>query len=101
MAPCLFQLLCISLVCYLFLTLKFFSMVMINGGDSEVKIGVTEYDTQLATSSVGTYGMRKARNRRDGRNPSTGARTSRRFGQVITFATGYLPLQQGSSDPIY
>lgn len=64
-------------------------------------IGITpaEYDPTTAQVFLGTYGMKRAK--RDGRNPATGARGSRKSGQTITFITGYLPLQTGSSEPIY
>lgn len=39
-----------------------------------------------------TGGLAMSRHKRDGRNPSTGARGSRRYGQTITFITGLNPL---------
>lgn len=59
----------------------------------------SQYDPYSAYGGFGSYGMKRAK--RDGRNPSTGARTSRPYGQVILFLTGYLPLQAGDSNPIY
>lgn len=41
-------------------------------------------------ASTGAIGFR--REKRDGRNPSTGARGSRKSGQTITFLTGSKPL---------
>lgn len=63
--------------------------------------GITppEYDPTESSGSLGLYGMRRAK--RDGRAPSTGARTSRKYGYTMTFLTGYLPLQAGDASPIY
>lgn len=63
--------------------------------------GITppEYDPTRSSGSFGLYGMRRAK--RDGRAPSTGARTSRKYGYTMTFLTGYLPLQDGDALPIY
>ena len=63
--------------------------------------GITppEYDPTKSSGSLGLYGMRRAK--RDGRAPSTGARTSRKYGYTMTFLTGLLPLQAGDATPIY
>lgn len=63
------------------------------------KITPSEYDPTESNGQLGLYGMRRAK--RDGRAPSTGARTSRKYGFTITFITGYLPLQGGNANPIY
>ncbi len=47
-------------------------------------------DQWVFTASTGAIGFR--REKRDGRNPSTGARGSRKSGQTITFLTGSKPL---------
>lgn len=63
------------------------------------KITPSEYDPTESSGSFGLYGMRRAK--RKGRNPSTGSRTSRPYGQTMTFLTGFLPLQAGDTTPIY
>ena len=47
-------------------------------------------DQWALSASTGAIGFR--REKRDGRNPSTGARGSRKSGQTITFLTGSKPL---------
>lgn len=47
-------------------------------------------DQWRAEASTGAIGFR--REKRDGRNPSTGARGSSKSGQTITFLTGSKPL---------
>lgn len=59
----------------------------------------TEYDPTQAVMSTGTITMKRAK--RDGRNPSTGARTSRRFGQTVTFETNLLPLTNTINENLY
>ena len=49
-----------------------------------------QYDQWVTNASTGAIGFR--REKRDGRNPSTGARGSRKSGQTITFLTGSKPL---------
>ena len=49
-----------------------------------------QYDQWAIDASTGAIGFR--REKRDGRNPSTGARGSRKSGQTITFLTGSKPL---------
>lgn len=49
-----------------------------------------ENDQWDFTASSGAVGFR--REKRDGRNPSTGARGSRKSGLTVTFITGYKPL---------
>lgn len=63
------------------------------------KITPSEYDPTESSGAFGLYGMRRAK--RDGRNPSTGSRTSRPYGLTMTFLTGFLPLQAGDALPIY
>ena len=63
------------------------------------KITPAEYDPTQSSGAFGLYGMRRAK--RKGRNPSTGARTSRPYGLTMTFLTGFLPLQAGDTTPIY
>jgi len=47
-------------------------------------------DQWVTEASTGAIGFK--REKRDGRNPSTGARGSRKSGQTITFLTGSKPL---------
>ena len=49
-----------------------------------------QYDQWTLSASTGAIGFR--REKRDGRNPSTGARGSRKSGQTVTFLTGSKPL---------
>ena len=46
-----------------------------------------QWDFKACTGAIGFR-----REKRDGRNPSTGARGSRKSGQTITFLTGNKPL---------
>lgn len=50
-------------------------------------------------SSIGNIGFSRAK--RDGRNPSTGARTSRKFWSYIHYAYGIAPLIGTNGEPIY
>lgn len=58
-----------------------------------------EYDQWAVVAQTG--GMTMSRTKRDGRNPSTGARGSRRYGQTITFITGLEPLTAVDGTLIY
>lgn len=62
-------------------------------------VDVLEYDSTESIASTGGMAMSKAK--RDGRNPSTGARGSRRYGQTITFLTGFLPITTGEDVNLY
>jgi hypothetical protein len=53
-------------------------------------IDKVQNDQWRTEASTGAIGFR--REKRDGRNPSTGARGSRKSGQTITFLTGSKPL---------
>ena len=76
-------------------------MISINASiaSNNVDIDKAEADRYGFQQSTGTLGMRRAK--REGRNPSTGARTTTPFGLSITYPTGLLPLSQGTGDPIY
>ena len=54
------------------------------------KVEMAQNDQWSFDASSGAIGFR--REKRDGRNPSTGARGSRKSGQTITFLTGSKPL---------
>ena len=57
-------------------------------------------DRYLFNANVGGYGFK--REKREGRNPATGARTSRRYGLSITHATGMAPLSKTyDNQPLY
>lgn len=56
-------------------------------------------DPTFTTTSTGTLSFKRAK--RDGRNPSTGARTSRRFWSTFYWLEGILPLTQGNGNFIY
>lgn len=56
-------------------------------------------DPTFTTTSTGTLSFKRAK--RDGRNPSTGARTSRRFWSSYYWLEGILPLTQGNENFIY
>lgn len=58
-----------------------------------------QYDPTKSFISIGGIAMR--RDKRDGRNPSTGARTSKRYGLSTTFLTGLAPLSNSDNQPIY
>ena len=62
-------------------------------------VDVLQYDSTESTATTGGMAMSKAK--RDGRNPSTGARGSRRYGQTITFLTGFLPITTGEDVNLY
>ena len=56
-------------------------------------------DPTFTTTSTGTLSFKRAK--RDGRNPSTGARTSRKFWSTFYWLEGILPLTQGNDEFIY
>lgn len=58
-----------------------------------------QYDPTKSNISIGGFAMR--RDKRDGRNPSTGARTSKKYGLSIGFLTGLNPLSNSDNQPIY
>ena len=62
-------------------------------------VDVLQYDSTESTATTGGMAMSKAK--RDGRNPSTGARGSRRYGQTITFITGLEPITTGENVNLY
>lgn len=66
---------------------------------STATITPAEYDPTAAHMSSGYVAFKRAK--RDGRNPATGARTSRPFGLSMVFITGYAPLVDGDGNPIY
>lgn len=75
------------------------SRPIISLADPAGKVVTAEYDQWEATAQTGGLTMR--RTRRDGRNPSTGARGSRRYGQTITFITTLAPLTGTNAEFIY
>lgn len=62
----------------------------VNIDQTGAKVFTDENDQYGAQATSGAVGYR--REKRDGRNPSTGARGSRPSGIAVTFVTGYLPL---------
>lgn len=62
-------------------------------------VDVLEYDSTESIATTGGMAMSKAK--RDGRNPSTGARGSRRYGQTITFLTDLMPISTGTNENLY
>lgn len=56
-------------------------------------------DPTFTTTSTGTLSFKRAK--RDGRNPSTGARTSRKYWSTFYWLEGILPLTQGNDNFIY
>lgn len=66
---------------------------------SKGTVTLAEYDPTAAEMSIGFLGMKRPK--RNGRNPQTGARTSRRYGISILFSTGIEPLTNSNNEPIY
>lgn len=66
---------------------------------SSATITPEEYDPTATHMSSGYVAFKRVK--RDGRNPSTGQRTSKRYGLSMLFVTGYAPLVDGSGQPIY
>lgn len=56
-------------------------------------------DPTFIATSTGFMSLKRAK--RDGRNPSTGARTSRKFWSTYFWLEGVLPLTQGNGNFIY
>lgn len=56
-------------------------------------------DPSEMTSSIGNIGFKRAK--RDGRNPSTGARTSRRYWSFLHYVYAIPPLVGTAGAPIY
>lgn len=67
--------------------------------NASATVTAAEYDPTAANMSIGSMGMR--RSKRKGRNPSVGARGSRRYGLTMVFETGIPALYNSSSEPIY
>ena len=59
---------------------------------------LTEGDRQESIVSVGAIGFYRAK--RQGRNPSTGARTSRKYGLATGFDTGLKTMSDFNGNPI-
>lgn len=72
---------------------------LIPTSSSTANVTAAEYDPTEANMSIGGLAMRRAK--RDGRNPSTGARTSKKFGISMLFSTSILPLNDSENQPIY
>lgn len=69
-------------------------------GTNNIGLIPSENDRPNSKVSNGTLAMNNAK--RDGRNPSTGARTSRKAGIATTFQTGYEPnFSRQNENPIY
>lgn len=62
-------------------------------------IATDQADATYISASTGNSKLYRAK--RDGRNPSTGARTSRRFWSTYYWVEGILPLTQGNENFIY
>lgn len=64
-------------------------------------VGIDESmaDPTFVATSTGIASFKRAK--RDGRNPSTGARTSRKFWSTFYWLEGILPLTQGNGEFIY
>lgn len=62
-------------------------------------IDASQADPIEMTSSIGNLGFKRAK--RDGRNPSTGARTTRKFWSYIHYQYGIAPLVGSDGQPIY
>ncbi len=67
--------------------------------NSKGSVVSSEYDPTEAKMSIGYTGMK--RSKRDGRNPSVGARGSRRYGLSMVFLTLISPLNSSTNQPIY
>ena len=63
-------------------------------------VDAVQYDSTSAAISIGGLAMKK-RAKRDGRNPSTGARTSRKYGLSTVFEIEVEPLNDILNTPIY
>lgn len=67
--------------------------------DASAVVDPIQYDSIGSHASIG--GTALSRNKRKGRNPSTGARTSRPYGLSTIFLTGIAPLANSESVPLY
>jgi len=69
-------------------------------GSNIIGLIEAQNDRPISKISNGTLNMSGAR--RDGRNPSTGARSSRKSGIATTYETGYEPnFSKQNQSPIY
>lgn len=76
-------------------------MINVNIGTKiQAKVNKNEYDSYGGFAGSGTIGMGRS-NKRDGRNPSTGLRTSRKYGIRTVFETGFPPLTDSEKQLIY
>lgn len=66
---------------------------------STIEIDREQFDPYGTVQSIGFFSLKRAK--RDGRNPATGARTSRKYGISNLFTTGFAPLTTGTNTPIY
>lgn len=66
---------------------------------SGAQIQKQEFDRWGAQGGIGGFQFR--REKREGRNPSSGARTSRKYGIATTFVTHYPPITNTEMNPIY
>lgn len=71
----------------------------IQSQQSKGTVTLAEGDPTGTDMSIGFLAMK--REKRDGRNPMTGARTSRRYGLSMIFVTGIEPLTNSDNEPIY
>lgn len=67
--------------------------------NNAISIVRTEFDPYSSVQSMGYASLTRAK--RDGRNPATGARTSKKFGLSNKFSTGFEPLVTGQNEVIY
>lgn len=75
------------------------TIIKVPRSSTAASVDVQEYDSTESIATTGGMAMSKAK--RDGRNPSTGARGSRRYGQSITFLTGLEPITTGANVNLY
>jgi hypothetical protein len=71
----------------------------LNRATSGAVLRTTEYDSIGMASSIGLNAMQRVK--RDGRNPSTGSRGSRKYGNSIIWLSGFAPYTDGSGILIY
>lgn len=74
-----------------------FSFIPVQSANGTVDLA--QNDNTSANMSIGYMGMKRAK--RNGRNPVTGARTSRKYGISILFLTGIAPLTNSNNYPLY
>lgn len=75
------------------------TIINVSRSSTAASVVIQEYDSTESTATTGGMAMNKAK--RDGRNPSTGARGSRRYGQTITFLTGLEPITTAENVNLY